>query len=305
MEIRALEASALFSEAIWNMRISGVEEDSRNGLVKTIPEPVILKTLDPTHRVIFVDGRKENPYFHFAECLWMMAGSNDAYWLSTINPRITDFAEADGRMHGAYGHRWREHFGVDQILETIRLLKTDPNTRRAVIAMWDPSADLNMRKKDIPCNTHIYFRRADDRLNMSVLNRSNDLVWGALGSNIVHFSFLQELIAHAVDLKVGSMYQITNNLHIYERHWHFLEVPPHFHTYAEMGILPYKIIKGDIEGWLRECEEFVHGDKRDGFNEPFFNEVAVPLMNSQPHLCKAEDWRLACERYDKRKVHDR
>lgn len=52
-------------------------------------------------------------------------------------------------------------------------------------------------------------------LDMTVVNRSNDTLWGALGSNYVHFSFLHEYIANSVGMAVGHYHQITNNLHVY------------------------------------------------------------------------------------------
>lgn len=52
-------------------------------------------------------------------------------------------------------------------------------------------------------------------LDMTVVNRSNDTLWGALGSNYVHFSFLQEYVANACGMGVGHYHQMTNNLHIY------------------------------------------------------------------------------------------
>lgn len=52
-------------------------------------------------------------------------------------------------------------------------------------------------------------------LDMTVINRSNDSLWGALGSNYVHFSFLHEYIANSVGMAVGHYHQMTNNLHIY------------------------------------------------------------------------------------------
>jgi thymidylate synthase len=283
------------------MRATGIEENSRNGLVKTIPHPVTLTTLRPRNRVLFVPERKENPYFHFAECLWMMAGCDIAAWLEDFNPRMMDYAEETGEIHGAYGFRWREHFNSDQLLDVRAMLRRDPTTRRAVISMWDPNLDLGVEKKDLPCNTHIYFRAyQDNSLTMTVLNRSNDLVWGAVGSNIVHFSFLHELMASSLRMSVGPMYQVTNNLHIYKRHWLFLERPPEHQTYEELGVGAYPILQGDLGSWLRECEDLVFHNKRRGFQEPFFEEVAVPLLQRNSRLCKATDWRLACERYDER-----
>lgn len=296
MQITRNNVNGLFKDALWFMKTAGVIEASRNGAVKAIPEPMILTSCNPTQRVLFCPARKENPIFHFAECLWMMAGRSDSEWLERFNPRMKEFAEGSGRLHGAYGYRWRKSFGFDQIRAACIALKKDPYSRRIVIGMWNPTSDLGVDAKDLPCNTHIYFRKVGKALNMTICNRSNDLVWGALGSNIVHFSFLFELIAHEVGLPVGYMHQFTNNLHIYERHWHFLDIPPRCEEYSELEVRPYPIIQGSLDGWLKECEALVGGD-RVAFREPFFNDVAMPILESRIDYCKATDWQLACKRY--------
>lgn len=296
MNLMRANVSGLFHDALWFMKVNSVEENSRNGAVKTAQDPITFTSTAPVQRVLFCKERKENPIFHFAECLWMMAGRRDAKWLMQFNQRMAEFAEASGDIHGAYGHRWRTHFGFDQILEVCELLKKDPDTRRAVIGMWSPTNDLGVEARDLPCNTHIYFRRRGPYLDMTVCNRSNDLVWGAMGSNVVHFSFLMELIAHEVGLEVGRMHQFTNNLHIYERHWHFLDVPPYCESYKEVGVTNYPIIQGSLKNWLWECEQVVGGVRRS-FTESFFNEVAIPILDSNIQNCKASDWKLACERY--------
>ena len=309
MQIIRNDVGALFHDALWAMKVCGFEEESRNGKVKTIQEPVILTTVNPERRVLFCKERKENPVFHFAECLWMMAGCRDVDWISQYNPRMREFSDHGTTLHGAYGFRWRHYSpkpadhkgaGFDQLIAVCEELKRDSWSRRVVLSMWCPELDLgNDLSKDIPCNTHIYFRRRGDSLNMTVCNRSNDLVWGALGSNVVHFSFLLELIAHEVGLKMGQMHQITNNLHIYERHWHFLDVPPYCETYEEVGVLPYHIIRGDLASWLAECERVVNGE-RGPFSEPFFEGVAIPILDSNFNDCQAPDWKLACKRYIER-----
>lgn len=93
--------------------------------------------------------------------------------------------------------------------------------------------------KDVCCNTAVYFSiRTSDELNdrygnfesardnefkdqyvkyldMTVTNRSNDIIWGMFGANAVHFSFLQEYIACALGIEVGHYHQMSNNAHIY------------------------------------------------------------------------------------------
>jgi len=58
-------------------------------------------------------------------------------------------------------------------------------------------------------------------LNMTVFNRSNDMVYGALGANVVHFSVLQEYMAACIGVEVGTYYQVSSNMHVYldEKKW--------------------------------------------------------------------------------------
>ncbi len=52
-------------------------------------------------------------------------------------------------------------------------------------------------------------------LDMTVTNRSNDLIYGAMGSNMYHFSMLLEYVALHCGFNVGSYYQVSANLHLY------------------------------------------------------------------------------------------
>jgi thymidylate synthase len=218
-----------FAEALWYMRIQGVREDTRNGPVKSAVGPVIVEFTHPWERTHFCATRDANPFFHVMEAMWMLAGRNDVKWPASFAANIANYSDNGLTLHGAYGYRWLNHFGPDQIEAVIEHLKEDRETRRAVINMWDPISDLRMVKeggKDVPCNTHIYFRPRGAFLDMTVCNRSNDLVWGLFGANVVHMSFLHEFIAAATGFQMGSYFQMTNNLHVYEQHWNLLEHPP-------------------------------------------------------------------------------
>jgi hypothetical protein len=50
---------------------------------------------------------------------------------------------------------------------------------------------------------------------MTVVNRSNDLIWGCCGANAVHFPILQEYLAGRIGVLIGQYWQISNNLHLY------------------------------------------------------------------------------------------
>lgn len=210
-------------EGLWWLKVAGAVEDSRNGRVLVAPGPVITETQKPKQRVLFSARRDCNPFFHLLESMWMLAGRNDTASLTKFVARMQEFSDDGVTLNGAYGYRWREHFGYDQLAEIIHELTKNPTTRRCVLTMWDGGsyvADGDLIKatvgsKDVPCNTHIYFRRRDKLLDMTVLCRSNDAVWGAHGANAVHFSVLHEYVALRVGCEVGTMYQVSNNYHMY------------------------------------------------------------------------------------------
>lgn len=204
-----------------NNRLATVVRDSRNGSVQRIVGPFILTYTHPTERVLVNKFRDCNPFFHIFESLWMLDGRNDVESLSYYNKRMSTYSDDGKTLHGAYGYRWRKFFGIDQIEAVIQELTSDPASRRAVIQMWDASDSKVARSGglDVPCNTQAVFEIDEDRLNMSVFNRSNDLIWGMLGANVVHFSFLQEYIALSLGLPCGVYNQISNNTHVYSDIW--------------------------------------------------------------------------------------
>lgn len=196
----------------------GEYESSRGGTVLVMPTPVATVFTTPQHRVSFSVERDANPFFHLYEALWMLGGRNDLESMTRYVARFKEFSDDGTTLHGAYGYRWRTWFGYDQLSSIVDELAANPNSRRAVLAMWDGQHDLERAMsggKDVPCNTQVYFRIRQDKLDMTVTCRSNDMVWGAYGANVVHFSMLQEYVAQAVGVGIGIYYQMSNNFHAY------------------------------------------------------------------------------------------
>ena len=315
MEITVRNVNEAFAEIFWKLKVLNLQpEPTRNGPALVVPEPVIITYRNPAERVLFHHGRDANPVFHLMEAIWMLAGRNDVAFLEQFNSRIGQYSDDGVTFNAAYGHRWRSHFGADQLLWVIRLLQRDPHTRQAVVQMWDP-ADLDRPTKDKACNTQLVFDCRGGRLNMSVFNRSNDIWWGALGANAVHFSVLQEFVAAAVGLPVGVYRQISNNLHLYtelyDAAW-YVKNPPHaeeFDMYAAGHVTTRPLLRSrDYAGFLLECDRFCRSpfDERVEYEHPFFSEVARPIaMVSRVRRAqagtgqgwaaniRAEDWRHA------------
>lgn len=280
--------------AIMNL---GIEESSRNGRVMTIPYPTMITYTTPRERVLLDPIRDANPFFHLMEAIWMLAGEKAAAWPVKFNKQMAEYANDDGEYDGAYGYRWRRHFGFDQIMAVADMLRADPTSRRAVIQMYDPRAE-KIGSKDIPCNTAIYFRIINYRLHMTVTNRSNDAVWGAFGANAVHMSILQEVVASLIGphIEVGTYTQFTNNLHIY------VDIPKVRHAidnpgYIQEYYVPYKLVTVGAENeFLYECEKFLADPEHIiGFKNTFFYDVAQPMyfawdMYKKGYLDYALSW---------------
>lgn len=287
--IRGATAPELYTEAMAKFPLWAKEGMSRNGPVLRAQGPVLLELLDPTKRVLFDSVRRANPYFHVMEFIWMMSGDNDTRWISKFNKGFKQYAESDGRHHGAYGYRWREHFGHDQLFCAIDELRRDPESRRVVLSMWDAESDQGRgSKKDLPCNTHIYLDIVDECLNMTVCNRSNDLFWGMLGSNVVHMTMLQEVLATAVGVGLGVYRVFTNNLHVYTTMPRFRELwenkySPDLYSQAHPKrpgyLMHFPILSGaKLEVFVDECYDFIHCPQ-ERYVSPWLDRVARPMYH--------------------------
>lgn len=325
--ISALNVNHALAEGLRYLNEHGTHEDSRNGPVLVSPCPVTTMYAMPEQRVIFSPLRDANPFFHLMEALWMMAGRDDLSWPLHFNKRFADYSDDGQTIHGAYGYRWRRHFGMDQIYKVVQELRGNMNSRRAVIAMWDPEIDLGMNSNDLPCNTTIFFRVRGRFLDMTVCNRSNDIYWGAYGANAVHMSILQEFVARAIGIHMGYYYQVSNNYHLYtgipelesqatrEVMAYHATKNDHYAAHFIETVHPFPLMRVSDTLWMSELNDFMQDpNKREGHTEPFFTDVAVPMFNAW-HERKnkisdgehwvsqiaAEDWRLACTEWIERR----
>ena len=173
--------------------------------------------------------------------------------------------------------------------------------------------------KDAPCNLMVVYEIYEGRLNASVFNRSNDLVWGALGANVVHFSVLQEYIAFKLGIDVGTYHQISNNLHGYVS-----TIEPLRDLVLLQGLeSPYVI--GRIHPYPMICDDAFERDLKrldfgvEKYESDYFQNVVSPVQQahayykvnsltaalSMANQIAALDWRKACTEWLQRRIDKR
>lgn len=262
----------------------GKKEETRNGLAVALPGPVLMRVNWPHRRVLLDAARDANPVFHLMEAMWMLAGRNDVAFVQQYNSNIGSYSDDGTSFNAAYGHRWCEHFGYDQLTRAAEMLNINHNDRRVVVGMWDPYKDLGGDSKDLPCNTQVMFRVINGGLHMTTTNRSNDMVWGLTGANFVHMSILHEWMAAAIGMHFtgpegqprGKWHHLSNNLHVYERHFGLIgDVKPD----SGLSYRRYQFYNTvtDPKLFRAECLDLVNG-KEVGFTDPFFIGTIEPMV---------------------------
>lgn len=330
--IQARNVHQALPEALYQLRQGGESRDSRNGPVLKFDGPVSTLYERPEERVMFWAERNANPFFHLIESLWMLGGRNDVAYLKPYVARMATFSDDGQTLHGAYGHRWRRHFGFDQLDEICAALRKNPDCRRQVLSMWDAGADLGREGKDLPCNLLAVFGvNSAGALDMMVTNRSNDIIWGAYGANAVHFSYLLEYVARRTGFPVGRYWQVSFNFHAYldtlatvksvEAVADGLDVLPAEMRWAGLcpyndgAVKPFPLMQVTPERWEEDLAMFLTEPEAIGLSDPFFRRVAVPVWgawaayksdNSESRFilarerlkaCAATDWKLACSEW--------
>lgn len=205
-------------------------ESSRDGNVKEVLDFKTILT-NPYRRLVGGYERNINPFFLFAEAMWIFYGRKDVRFLTLFNKNMENFSDDGKVFHAPYGFRLR-HWGVrsedkfcednlhaaqgyDQIADAIKIFDSNRNSRQVVLSIWNPDFDLGTKTKDIPCNDIIMLKIRDNKLITTIQNRSNDLHWG-LPTNIFQFSFLTELIAACLGIELGTQTHNSQSLHVYD-----------------------------------------------------------------------------------------
>lgn len=168
------------------------------------------------------------------ELLWFLRGDSNVAYLHEHGVTIWDeWADEGGELGPIYGRQWRAwptpgggH--VDQISEVVEAIRSQPHSRRLVVASWNaaelPQAGLtpqeNARQGRMalaPCHCLFQYYVDSGRLSCQLYQRSADLFLG-VPFNIASYALLTHMVAQQCDLQPGEFIHTFGDLHLYRNH---------------------------------------------------------------------------------------
>jgi len=203
----AEEAFEYYYDFIMN---NGVEYNNTKAVFN-----IMIKIKNPIDRNINTKWRKFNKKYADIEWNWYNSKNKNPDMVVNGGAKLWNtLRDKNGEVMSNYGYWWNLNNQLEDVIETLR---TMPTTRQAVISLLDTKI-MDTNKKDVICTWGINFYILNNKLNMSIMMRSNDLIYGFCNDQYC-FSKLQEYVSNSLNIEIGEYTHIVNNMHIYEKHF--------------------------------------------------------------------------------------
>lgn len=190
---------------------------------------------NPRDRLLNIDCRSKITKYIFGELMWYLTGRDDVEFISKYSKQWAPLSDDGIHNNSAYGKyifnempaigfgseydKPYEEYVADKnnyrsqwefVKET---LKKDPYSRQAVIHIKPVQMYAT---KDTTCTYFLQFFIRDNKLDLVVGMRSNDLLFGTT-YDVFMFTFMQELMAAELGVELGTYRHFACNMHIYKK----------------------------------------------------------------------------------------
>jgi thymidylate synthase len=174
--------------------------------------PVTLTLRSPRARLSRTEARGRL-FSALGETCWYLSRGNDARFIAYYIEYYRQLGDKED-VWGGYGTRLFNSDGFDQVHYVIDKLRATPDSRQAVIQIFDCD-DVASPHDDVPCTCVLQYLVRGGVLDSIVYMRSNDVRTG-LPHDLFAFTMLQELIARSVGIDPGTHTHVVGSYHLYE-----------------------------------------------------------------------------------------
>jgi thymidylate synthase len=189
------------------------EKAAPRGMETREIEDAVIHINDIYHTLPLKIGRGTVPGIGAVEACQLLSGTSFPQTVIAVGPQFKNYTEDSGIFHGAYGLRTQGQY--DAVIDK---LKNDSDSRQAVVTIWNPEYDNQPSKRDYPCTVLHQFRIRNNKLNMSVYMRSND-VWLGAAYDFFQFTRVQLAMCSVLGIEPGTYAHHVGSLHIYENNY--------------------------------------------------------------------------------------
>jgi thymidylate synthase len=173
-------------------------------------------------------ARRFNPQYAKREWLWYLGADPMDASIEQYAAQWAKIKQPDGSYFSNYGQYM---FGGPPIMPSqfeyvVETLLGDINSRRASMVLLQPY-HLFHENRDVVCTYAINFTIEELALHMTVMMRSNDVIWGFTNDAFCFSSLMEFVYLHLASriggLVRGSYTHFTNSMHVYDRHYGMIE----------------------------------------------------------------------------------
>jgi thymidylate synthase len=211
------------------------------------------------------------------ELLWFVSGNTNIKYLTDNQVTIwNEWADENGDLGPVYGAQWRNwnNQNIDQLKEVIQSIRNNPDSRRHIVAAWNPSV-LPLSGKTFsenvalgraalpPCHAWFQFYVANNRLSCQMYQRSADIFLG-VPFNIASYALLTLMIAQVTGTEPGDFILTFGDAHIYQNH--------------------IEQVKLQISREPRPLPQMIINPERKQIDEFIFSDFKLENYNPHPHI---------------------
>lgn len=159
------------------------------------------------------------------ELLWYFSGTNKSAFIENYAKMWTILKNDKGEVNSAYGYLIFKEENEDQYTQyewALNCLKKDKDSRQAFMHFNKPRHQYDDNKDQV-CTLIALFHIRDEKLNMTLTMRSNDVILGFTADyvffNVLHQQMFLHLKEYYPKLKMGTYTHISHSMHLYSKHY--------------------------------------------------------------------------------------
>ncbi len=189
----------------------------------------VIEVEEPNFNLCKNEIRSSPEKYICAELLWYFSGTKNCQFIENYASMWTQLKNDKNEVNSAYGYLIFNEENQDHYTQyewALNCLKKDKDSRQAFMHFNKPYHQYDGNKDQV-CTLVALFHIRDNKLNMTLTMRSNDVIRGFAADfvffNVLHQQMYLHLKEYYPKLKMGTYTHISHSMHLYSRHYELVE----------------------------------------------------------------------------------